>query len=168
MRLRLIGSFVAICAGTAALVIVIVLLRGVLLAQVALADGDPASDTLLVENVFYPYSATVSPALQKELGAEVASASRSRFPVKVALIGSPEDLGAIPYLYEHPQTYAQFLDREISNEGAHQPLLVVMANGYGVVDLGVAATRAAATASCDWPIAAWNRSCVSPMGEWSR
>ena len=34
----------------------------------ASADGDPASDVLLGENVFYPYSPPVSAALQTHAG----------------------------------------------------------------------------------------------------
>src|SRR5207248_11177957 len=106
----------------------------------ALADGDPASDVLLGEDVFYPYSPVVSPALQKALNAETAAARRAHFPIKVALIGSPVDLGVIPDLFGQPQKYAAFLDQEISFR-AKQPLLVVMAAGYGAVGLSPAATN---------------------------
>jgi hypothetical protein len=101
------------------------------LAPAALADGDPASDVLLGENVFYPYSPQVSPSLQKTLNAETAAAKKAGFPVKVALIAAPVDLGVIPDLFGKPQKYADFLDQEISFQG-HQPLLVVMKAGYGV------------------------------------
>ena len=96
----------------------------------ARADGDPASDVLLGQNVFYPYTPPVSPGVQKHLDAETVAAQRAGFPVKVALIASPVDLGVIPDLFGHPQKYADFLDQEISFE-TKQPLLVVMAAGYG-------------------------------------
>ena len=110
----------------------------------ALADGDPASDMLLVQNVFYPFSPPVAPAIQRTLNAETAAAKRAHFPIKVALIASPADLGAIPSLFAKPQQYASFLDVEISFFGGKQPLLVVMPNGYGVQGLSAAATAAAA------------------------
>jgi hypothetical protein len=97
----------------------------------ARADGDPASDVLLGENVFYPYTPPVTAALQRSLNDQAAAAHRAGFPIKVALIAAPTDLGVIPSLFGKPQTYADFLDREISFEGP-QPLLVVMAAGYGV------------------------------------
>ena len=109
----------------------------------ALADGDPASDVLLGENVFYPYSPNTSPALQKTLNAEMAAAKRAGFPLKVALIASPVDLGVIPDLFGKPQRYADFLDQEISFQGT-QPLLVVMWNGYGVAGIGAGAKAAVA------------------------
>jgi hypothetical protein len=110
----------------------------------ALADGDPASDVLLGENVFYPYAPPVSVAMQKQLNAATAAAKRAGFPIKVALIASPVDLGVIPDLFGKPQKYAEFLDQEISFR-AKQPLLVVMRDGFGVQGLSPKATAAAAT-----------------------
>ena len=115
-----------------------------LLPAVAAADGDPASDVLLGENVFYPYSPPTSPAIQKQLNAETAAAKQAHFPLKVALIGAPVDLGVIPSLFGKPQKYADFLDQEISFQ-TKQPLLVVMAAGYGVQGVD-AKTKAAAAA----------------------
>jgi len=110
-----------------------------------LADGDPASDVLLAESVFYPYSPPVAVGLQKTLNAETAAASRAHFPIKVALIDTPVDLGAIPTLFGKPQQYADFLHQEISFFGTKQLLLVVMPSGYGVRGLDRSATHAAAT-----------------------
>jgi hypothetical protein len=124
-----------VAAGVAAVLIATVLVGS------AHADADPASDTLLIANVFYPYSPQVSTSLQDELNDETAAAARVHLPVKVALIGSPDDLGAVPNFYGHPQPYANFLDQEISVEGSPgQPLLVVMPGGYGTRSLPAAAT----------------------------
>ncbi len=115
-----------------------------MLPSLAAADGDPASDTLLGVNVFYPYSPPVPRATQLKLNAQTAAAKRAGFPIKVALIAGPTDLGAIPSLFGKPQAYARFLDQEISFRGA-QPLLVVMPAGYGVqgvTDLGRLAVNA--------------------------
>ncbi len=113
-------------------------------APLASADGDPASDVLLGENVFYPYTPAVSPALQKALNKETAAAKAAGFPLKVALIASPVDLGVIPDLFGQPQKYAAFLDQEISFR-AKQPLLVVMPAGYGVEGLSARAKTAVAS-----------------------
>ena len=121
-----------------------VFLAAALLPAAALADGDPASDVLLGQNVFYPYTPPTSASAQKTLNAETAAAKKAGFPVKVALIGSPVDLGVIPALFGKPQQYADFLDQEISFQGK-QTLLVVMAAGYGTQGMNAAATRAAAT-----------------------
>jgi hypothetical protein len=105
----------------------LVLSRGVTAAR---ADGDPASDVLLGENVFYPYTPPTATAMTVKLNGLTALAAKQKEPVKVALIASPVDLGVIPDLFGKPQEYADFLDREISFNGP-VPLLVVMADGYG-------------------------------------
>ena len=113
-------------------------------AALARADGDPASDVLLAQDVFYPYSPPVSESLQKSLNAETTAARDAGFPIKVALIHSPLDLGAVQGLFDKPQQYADFLEQEIDYQSG-QPLLVVMPNGYGVQDLSTATTAAAAS-----------------------
>lgn len=109
----------------------------------ARADGDPASDVLLGQNVFYPYQPATSRSLMASLNAATAAAAKVHFPLKIALIASPIDLGIIPQLLGKPQQYANYLDVEISFQ-MHQPLLVVMRDGYGVNGLSAAATAAAA------------------------
>jgi hypothetical protein len=106
------------------------LLVGAVAPAFAVADGDPASDVLLGQNVYYPYSPTVPRAVQSKLDAETTAAKKAGLPIKVALIASPVDLGVIPELFNKPQDYAKFLDKEISFQG-QQPLLVVMPAGYG-------------------------------------
>jgi hypothetical protein len=125
--------------------VAVLLLSLTLAPSVAWSDADPASDILLGENVFFPYSPPVSNALQSQLNAEVAAAAKAHFPIKVALIASPVDLGAIPNLFGKPQEYAKFLDQEISFQATKQPLLVVMPGGYGVGGLPTSATAAAAS-----------------------
>ncbi len=132
----------------------------------ATADGDPASDTLLVENVFYPYVPPTSTALQRMLNGATAAAAKERKPVRVALIASPVDLGTVAVLFGRPQEYADFLDQEISFAGK-QSLLVVMSDGYGTQGLTPAARVAvaalprpagvgsAATAAFAAPVSPW-------------
>jgi hypothetical protein len=101
----------------------------------ARADGDPASDVLLTEDVFLPYSLPVSPSLASMLSATVRRAHAAGFPIKVALIQGPTDLGAVPGLFGTPQRYVKFLDLEISYNS--QPkLLVVMPQGFGTAGVG--------------------------------
>jgi hypothetical protein len=101
----------------------------------ARGDGDPASDVLLAQNAFYPYQPRVPPKLEAVLNALLASASREHMPLKVAIIGSREDLGAVPTFFTHPQKYAEFLHLEISYNKP-QPLLVVTPSGFGLVSVG--------------------------------
>lgn len=112
----------------------------------ARADADPASDVLLGTSVFYPYSPAVSGSLQRSLNGLTTAAARAHFPIKVALIGSPVDLGAIPSFFGKPQPYASFLDQELGVIGTpHPPLLVVMPHGYGVAGLRAPGKAAVST-----------------------
>jgi hypothetical protein len=119
------------------------LLLGLLLAPPALGDADPASDVLLGENVFYPYNPAVTRSLQARLNGIVNAAHKARFPIRVALIATPVDLGAVPTFFGKPRQYAAFLDQEISF-GGRVPLLVVMPDGYGSAGLSSGASDAVA------------------------
>jgi len=112
------------------------------LASSALADADPASDVLLAQDAFFPYQPAVSHGLENGMNAVLRSAKKAGLPLKVAVIGSREDLGAIPDFFGHPQSYAEFLDKEISYNN-RPPLLVVMPAGFGVVAAGPTGALAA-------------------------
>jgi hypothetical protein len=104
-------------------------------APAARADGDPASDVLLAQNAFFPYSPPVSPAMEAALNHAIAAAARGGLHLKVAIIGSSEDLGADPRFFGYPARYAHYLDREISFNSI-QPLLVVMPAGFATIAAG--------------------------------
>jgi hypothetical protein len=134
-------------AGIAAPMLLVALLLigcGVRFTGVALADGDPASDLLIVGDVFYPYSPAVSKNLEQRLAAETAAARAAGFTIKVALVASPSDLGAATVLFGKPETYAHFLEAEIRELAPHRLLLVVMPAGYGVSSDSRAAREAVA------------------------
>ncbi len=101
----------------------------------ALADADPASDFLLIAPVFYPYQPATSPAMKKTLESTLAQLKARGLNLKVAILDNATDLGAVTNLWNQPQTYTDFLDREISFN-VKQPLLVVMPAGFGVSSAG--------------------------------
>jgi hypothetical protein len=103
-------------------------------AGVARADGDPASDVLLGQDVFLPYTG-ISVTLQRRLFEACAAARRAGFPVKVALISSRADLGVVPALFDRPQAYARFLSAELGSV-VRGPVLVVMPSGLGLAAQG--------------------------------
>jgi hypothetical protein len=107
----------------------------------ARADGDPASDYLLVQNVFLPFDLKPDSGAVKQLAAIVREAGAAGFKIKVALIGSRFDLGAVPQLFAQPQPYAQFLGQELSFVYRGR-LLVVMPNGFGYAVGGAPAPAA--------------------------
>jgi hypothetical protein len=112
--------------------IISVLVVAALVAPAALADGDPASDFLIGQQSFVsPYDGHISRAEQDRLNAMLASAKAQGFTLKVAVIRTRYDLGAVTILYNKPQTYAKFLAQEDFFVWKDE-LLVVMPNGYGI------------------------------------
>ena len=99
-------------------------------AQVARADGDPASDYLLGEKVFLPYDAKFPPKQAAELSGLVAAANRAGFKIRVAVIFSDYDMGSVTTLWRKPHTYAKFLGLELGFV-YKQRLLIVMPSGFG-------------------------------------
>src|SRR5581483_2231438 len=81
----------------------------VLAAGAARADGDPASDYLISQQLFLPADARVPQSVGEELASTIAEANRKGFRVRVAMIGTTLDLGAVQVLWKHPQPYAKFL-----------------------------------------------------------
>ena len=108
--------------------------------SIAHADGDPASDYLIGNQVFLTsQSITVSPG-ERELRAVVGAANRAGFGIRVAVISNQYDLGSITALWHKPGTYARFLGLELSS-AYRQRLLVVMPDGFGFNWAGHSAVR---------------------------
>ena len=96
----------------------------------ARANGDPASDYLLVQSVFLPFDAKVDSDVTSGLADVIRAADKAGFPIKVAVIRTRYDLGTAFSLYNQPQKYSEFLGLELSFQ-YHDQLLVVMPSGFG-------------------------------------
>jgi hypothetical protein len=97
----------------------------------AAADGDPASDVLLEQPLFLPADAGASAAQDAQLLALLRAAATAGYPIRVALVASPSDLGSVTALWQQPNNYARFLGFELSL-AFRGPLLVVMPGGLGL------------------------------------
>jgi hypothetical protein len=128
LRLRALGLVVA-AAGSAAVV-------G---AGVARADGDPASDVLYFQDVYLPYTKPAADVAAR-LQSTVTNAIDAGFRIKVAVIASPQDLGAVPSLFNKAPLYARFLGAELV-QFYRERLLIVMPVGFGFYDNGAPTTR---------------------------
>jgi hypothetical protein len=106
------------------------LVMAALVAPAARANGDPASDYLLSQSTFIPFDATVPKEQAEQLNSLVADAKEKGFTVRVALIATELDLGAVPSLWLKPETYARFLGQELFFVYKGR-LLIVMPNGFG-------------------------------------
>jgi hypothetical protein len=114
----------------------------------ALADGDPPSDVLLLQDVYLPYQPVVPKPVENALKAAVKQLRAKGYPLKVAVIASQTDLGSVPQYLGRPGAYAPFLESEIKFNKA-KPLLVVMQDGYGTAETSPAV--AASIAGLDKP-----------------
>jgi hypothetical protein len=94
------------------------------------ADADPASDILYTQSVFYSFAQLPSDAARKRLDDVVATATKAGYPIRVALIAKPTDLGGVGALWAKPRQYARFLGLELTfyYKGS---LVVVMPQGLG-------------------------------------
>jgi hypothetical protein len=106
-------------------------------APAAHADGDPASDYLLSQATFVPPDVHVPPAYEQQLNQTVRDAKARGYTIRVALIGTRYDMGAVTILYGKPKQYARFLGKELAFVYQGR-LLVVMPGGLAVSKNGVA------------------------------
>jgi hypothetical protein len=118
-----------------------VLLASIVAATVgiAVADVDPASDVLLLQNVFVPYQPKVCSEVKKALVSATDKSHAAGYPLKVAVVGSKNDLGGAPQYFGNPTAYAKFLGQELAVYGpdvgrdlSTSPLLVAMPQGWGL------------------------------------
>jgi cytochrome oxidase Cu insertion factor (SCO1/SenC/PrrC family)/thiol-disulfide isomerase/thioredoxin len=109
---------------------VLLVLVAMVPASMARADGDPGSDVLVYQPLFLGSDAGVSISQQSQLGGLLRSAASAGFPVRVAIISSRSDLGAVTGLWRQPREYARFLSLELAMAYRGR-LLVVMPNGIG-------------------------------------
>lgn len=123
-------------------------------APAARADGDPASDVLPSQSIFFPYAPPVAPQLRTALTRVLRQAEAAGYPMKVALIESAGDLGSYPTLFNQPQRYANLLAGELPTNPhgsvrTPQHLLVVMPVGIGGNNLGDKVDEALAPVKVD-------------------
>ncbi|MEA2626015.1 MAG: hypothetical protein QOD06_2060 [Candidatus Binatota bacterium] len=113
-------------------------LLGLLLvsAPAARADGDPPSDILPSEDVYYGYGIDLRTKAAAQLPALLAVARERGYELKVALISGYADLGVVGSLWLDPREYARYLGQELSLVYKGR-LIVLMRNGYGIYYDGV-------------------------------
>jgi hypothetical protein len=111
--------FLALAAATALLAV-----------PAAHANGDPASDVLLTQKVFFPLDAPLPDSDREALQKTVDEANARGYPIRVALIPFTSDLGTAVSLWRHPQDYSKFLGSELAFVYRNR-LLVVQPSGFG-------------------------------------
>jgi hypothetical protein len=122
------------------LALVVVAIVALFAGTAARADGDPASDVLPTEDVYLPVaqpSGDAAAALTTSVAAVFAGGDR----IKVAVIATQDDMGAVTQLFNQQQDYAKFLSIELAGFYVG-PLLIVMPGGFGYYDGGRPTTQA--------------------------
>jgi hypothetical protein len=135
---------------------ILALLALALLPAVARADGDPASDVLLQQDVFLPYSVPTSQGTANALTEVTKRTAKAGWPIKVAIIAGGNDLGSAAQYASDPQGYANFLASElqggVGGSGSNKlRLLIVTPVGFGGQNLGDNVDKALSGLSADKP-----------------
>ena len=113
--------------------VVLVLLAAALAcaaAPSARADGDPASDYLLGQKVFFPYDLKVAPAKQRQLSRARRRGEPRRLHASRRARLEQLRPGLDHRLWRKPQIYARFLGEELSSS-TRTGCSIVMPNGFG-------------------------------------
>jgi hypothetical protein len=117
------------------LALLVVMLAALLAVPLARANGDPASDILLTEPVYFPIDATLSDSDREALLKTIDEADKRGYKIRVALIPFTSDLGTAVSLWRHPQDYSKFLGKELAFVYRNR-LLIVQPSGFGFYNQG--------------------------------
>jgi hypothetical protein len=115
--------------------LVLVCALTLILVPSAFADGDPPSDVLVGQDVYYGWGLDLRGKAPAQLPAMLATARERGFELKVALISGYADLGEVGSFWQRPAEYVRYLGDELSLV-YHGRLLVLMRNGYGIYHTG--------------------------------
>jgi hypothetical protein len=109
-------------------------------APAARADGDPASDFLVVQDMFYGSELDLKSKPAAQLPALLEQSRAKGYEIRVAVLTRAADLGSATPFWGKPKGYATFLGQELSNVYKERTL-VVMPDGYGIFHAGHSTLR---------------------------
>ena len=99
----------------------------------AFGHGDPTGHYLETEALYPSLAARPSQAVELQLLGVLQAVQRDGYPVKVALVGSEDDLADMPSMFRRPQRYAEELVRGLEvARPVTAPVLVITPHGMGV------------------------------------
>jgi len=117
------------------------LATGVAAAPAQVAETDPASDVLLLRDVYYPYDPPVPSDQQAQLDSVVRQLRDQGVPMKLALISGTSDLGSRSGYLGRPGPYNAYLTRNL-DDGSDKIVLTVMHGGIAASGATAAQARA--------------------------
>jgi lipoprotein-anchoring transpeptidase ErfK/SrfK len=95
------------------------------------ANGDPANDVLITNQVYIGLEVPISNGDRDALTKTVAAANERGYSIRVALIPFTSELGSAVSLWGRPQSYAKFLGSELAFVYTKR-LLITMPSGFGI------------------------------------
>jgi hypothetical protein len=98
----------------------------------AMAHGDPSSHYLETDQLYPGFANRPSQQVELQLAGLLEAARQAGYPIKVAIVGSPDDLTEDPAMYGTPQRYAEFVGAALSTPRVKAPVLIVTPNGMGI------------------------------------
>lgn len=98
----------------------------------ALAHGDPASHYLEVDQLYPGFANRPSQAVELQLLGLLEAARKDGYPIKVGIVGSPDDLTEDPSMFTRPQAYAEYVSSLLGAPNVKAPILIVSPNGLGI------------------------------------
>ena len=99
----------------------------------ALGHGDAASHYLETQLLFPSFTGAPSQAMELRLLGLLQAADRSGYPIRVAMLGSVNEVPDDPQMFRDPQRYAGYLEKQLETvRTLEAPLLVVTPHGFGV------------------------------------
>jgi sec-independent protein translocase protein TatA len=113
------------------------LLAAVVVAAVALpahaqAHGDPASHYLETDQLYPGFANRPSQAVELQLLGMLEAARQDGYPIKVGIVGSPDDLTDDPSMFGRPQAYAESVAAKLGGPHLQAPVLIVGPKGVGL------------------------------------
>ena len=110
-------------------------------APAARADGDPASDVLASQTVFYGSELDLKSKAAAQLPALLEKAKQAQgHETRVAILTVPEDMGEIQDLWQDQVNYGALLGSEVAYVYRGR-LLIVMPSGYAMFHIGHSSVR---------------------------
>jgi hypothetical protein len=102
----------------------------------ALAHGDPASHYLETDQLYPGFANRPSQALELQLLGLLEAARRDGYPIKVGIVGSPDDLTDDPSMFGRPQAYAEKVAGLLAGLKLKAPIVIVSPKGFGIAQPG--------------------------------
>ena len=98
----------------------------------AMAHGDPSSHYLETDQLYPGFANRPSQQVELELAGLLEASRVAGYPVKVGLVGSPDDLTEDASMYKTPQAYAEYVSATLGTPNVKAPVLIVSPNGLGI------------------------------------